>query len=257
MSQIRVTILGSGTCVPSLARSASSVLVEIGATKLLLDSGPGTMHRLLHAGVEVFDIDAIFYSHFHPDHTGELVSFIFANKYPDSSRRRKLLTMGGGKGFDRFFGGLQSVYGDWMKLPDGMMRNIEFDNQGPDHKEFTSFRLETMPMMHRQESIGYRIINSAGDAVVYSGDTDITENLVSLAQGADLLICESAMPDELKTPGHLTPSLAGEMAAHANVKMLVLTHLYPECDRVDLTAQCRKTYTGPLRIAEDLLKIEL
>ena len=254
---MRVTILGSGTCVPSLVRSASSVLVEIGATKLLLDSGPGTMHRLMLAGIELFDIDAIFYSHFHPDHTGELVPFIFANKYPDSSRRRHLLRMGGGHGFGRFFNGLKSVYGEWIELPEGMLRIIEFDNQGPDKRQFKSFRVETMPMRHREESIGFRIVNSEGKSVVYSGDTDVTEHLVSLAQGADLLICESAMPDELKTPGHLTPSLAGDMAARAKVKKLVLTHLYPECDQVDLTAQCRKTYTGPLRIAEDFLKIEL
>ena len=65
------------------------------------------------------------------------------------------------------------------------------------------------------------------------------------------------MPDELKIPGHLTPSLAGDMATRAQVKKLVLTHLYPECDRVDLRAQCRKTYQGPLLIAEDLMRIEV
>jgi len=117
--------------------------------------------------------------------------------------------------------------------------------------------LETRPMNHREESLGYRITDSNGKSIVYSGDTDTNENLVLLAKGADLLICESAMPDTLKVPGHLTPSLAGDMAARAHVKKLVLTHLYPECDRFDLAAQCRKTYQGPLLIAEDLMRMEV
>ena len=93
--------------------------------------------------------------------------------------------------------------------------------------------------------------------LVYSGDTDVTENLVELAENADMLICESAMPDGMKVPGHLTPSLAGETAQRAGVKTLVLTHFYPECDQTDVAKQCRKTYAGPLIPARDLLTIQL
>ncbi len=51
---ITVTILGSGTCVPSLKRSSCSVLMEIGERRLLFDSGPGTMRRLLEAETSIF-----------------------------------------------------------------------------------------------------------------------------------------------------------------------------------------------------------
>lgn len=257
MNPTSVTILGSGTCVPSLKRSSCAVLMELDETKLLFDSGPGTMHRLLKLGIEICDIDYIFYSHFHPDHTGELAPLIFSTKYPDSNRRKKQLSMTGGKGFIHFIHKLKAVYGDWLELPEGMLRFIELDRNGTDSRQFSSFTVETMPMNHREESLAYRIIDSFGKAVVYSGDTDTTENLVSLAKGADLLICESAMPDTLKVPGHLTPSLAGDMAARANVKKLVLTHFYPECDQFDIAAQCRKTYRGPLAIADDLMKIDI
>ena len=257
MNPTSVTILGSGTCVPSLKRSSCAVLLEIGETKLLFDSGPGTMHRLLKAGIQIYDIDVIFYSHFHPDHTGELAPFIFATKYPDSSKRNKLLTMVGGRGFIHFINRLKAVYKDWLDLPEGMLHVLELDGNGLDSRQFASFAMEAMPMNHREESLGYRITDTKGKSIVYSGDTDTSENLVSLATDADLLICESAMPDTMKVPGHLTPSLAGDMAARAHVKKLVLTHLYPECDQFDLTAQCRKTYQGPLLIAEDLMKIEV
>ena len=53
----------------------------------------------------------------------------------------------------------------------------------------------------------------------------------------------------------MTPGLAGEIATRANVRKLVLTHFYPECDKADIFSQCRKTYKGPLILAEDLMKI--
>jgi ribonuclease BN (tRNA processing enzyme) len=257
MNSTSVTILGSGTCVPSLKRGSCAVLMELGETKLLFDSGPGTMHRLLSAGIEIFDIDYIFYSHFHPDHTGELVPFIFATKYPDSDRRNRLLTMAGGNGFAKFISKLKDVYGELMTLPENKLRFLELEGGQTDKRQFSSFAVETMPMKHSQESIAYRITDSDGKSLVYSGDTDTTENLVTLAAGADLLICESAMPDALKVPGHLTPSLAGDLAARARVKKLVLTHLYPECDQFDIAGQCRRTYPGPLVIAEDLMRMEV
>jgi len=257
MNATSVTILGSGTCVPSLKRSACAVLMEIDTNKLLFDSGPGSMHRLLNAGVEIFDIDVIFYSHFHPDHTGELVPLIFATKYPSSDRRKKPLTIVAGKGFNNFFNGLKDVYGDWLELPEGLLQVIELSNTGPDQQSFECFDVQTRPMKHQEESIGYRVTDVHGKSMVYSGDTDVNDNLVSLAKNTDLLICESAMPDDMKVPGHLTPSLAGDMATRARVKNLVLTHLYPECDQADLVAQCRQTYQGPLQIAEDLMHIEV
>ena len=96
--EITVTILGSGTCVPSLERSSCSVMVAVSDTKLLFDSGPGTMRRLLRANTTIFDVDYIFYSHFHPDHTAELVPFLFATKYPDMGQRQRALTIVAGQG---------------------------------------------------------------------------------------------------------------------------------------------------------------
>lgn len=256
-TELSVTILGSGTCVPSLRRSACSVLIETGGKKLLFDSGPGTMRRLLEIGTSIFDVSHIFYSHFHPDHTGELVPFLFATKYPDATQRKKPLTIVAGKGFIEFFQGLQNVYGTWIELAPGLLRLVEMDNTGRGNRSFDSFQLSTMPVAHRTESIAFRITSPGGFSVVYSGDTDVSENLVALAEKADLFICESAHPDAHKAPGHLTPSLAGDMASRARVRKLVLTHFYPECDRVDIERECRKSYDGPLILAEDLLKIVL
>jgi len=254
---IKVTILGSGTCVPSLKRSSCSVLMQIGRSRLLFDSGPGTMRRLLEAETSIFDISHIFYSHFHPDHSSEFVPFIFATKYPDGSRRKTPLTVGGGRGFLDFYERLRSAYGSWIELAPDLLNMIEFDNKKSDHLQLDDFTVETAPAAHNEESIAYRITSADGSSAVYTGDTDYSETISDLAKKADVLICECALPDRLRVAGHLTPSLAGDLAARADVGKLVLTHFYPQCDKTDIEAECRKTFAGPLVLAEDLMEIEI
>lgn len=250
-----VTILGSGTCVPTLDRSACAVLMRVGDNHLVFDAGPGTMRRLLEAGVFVFEVSHLFFSHFHPDHTGELVPFLFANKYPENHRKQNLVLCGG-PDFKHFYLQLKSVYHEWIDVS-GRLDLVEFGTTPNGAHLFDGFTLSTTPVAHSPESIAYKVTTPEGASVVYSGDTDESENLVALSQNADLLICESALPDSMKVPGHLTPSYAGRIAARANVKKLVLTHFYPECETVDIVQQCRKTYSGPLILAKDLLTIEL
>jgi len=255
-TDITVTILGSGTCVPSLARSSCSVLTETGKSKILIDCGPGTMRRLLENGTEIYEISHLLLSHFHPDHTGELPAFLFANKYPDGNRRKIPLSIIAGKGISDFYAGLKKVYGSWIDLEPNRLNIIEL----PHKKNVLNFKdiiLESVPVEHNEESLAFRITGNAGCSFVYSGDTDFCDSLIDIALDTNLFICESALPDELKVKGHLTPSVAGEIAAKAKVKKLILTHFYPECDKVDIELQCRKTYSGPLFLARDLMKIDL
>lgn len=255
--QSRITILGSGTCVPSLNRAPCSLLVQIKSDNLLFDCGPGIMRRLLEAGVSIFDISHIFISHFHPDHIGELASFLFAMKYPDPSPQQRPLTLIAGQGFASFFERLKGVYGNWIVLPPDRLKIIELNTQKPDQYQSASFCVSSAPVSHRPESLAYRIVDERDRSLVYSGDTDVCDNLVELARDADTMICESAHPDGQKVDGHLTPSLAGRIATQAGVKRLVLTHFYPACETVDIENQCRTTYNGSLILARDLMTLIL
>lgn len=253
MTSTRVTILGSGTCVPRLDRSACAVLVETGKAKILMDLGPGTIRRLLEYGVTIFDLTHIVFSHFHPDHTAEWVPLIFATKYPGVRKRRHLLRVLAGQGLNAFYEGLQGAYGEWIVLPKTQMVVEELDVVAGQSLIFNDFKLTAGPTNHRPESLAYRIEDGNGRSVVYSGDTDECEALITLARNTDLLICESAMPDQLKVPGHLTPALAADVARKARAKRLVLTHFYPECDQVDVVKQARRSYKGEIFAAEDLM----
>jgi len=254
--QTLVTILGSGTCVPSLKRSACSVMITTGRSVIVMDCGPGTMRRLTETKTAVTDVSHVFFSHFHPDHTGELAAFIFANKYPDRDRRKHPLTLIAGKDFLNFFNRLKSLYGRWVELPPERFRLVEMDAGMVDSTEFSDFSVESIPVEHNPESLAFKITGRDGKTVVYSGDTDFSDNLIKLARGVDLLICEAALPAAFKVPGHLTPPEAGTIAAQAGVHSLVLTHFYPECDQADMIAECRQNWSGPLVLAADLMRIE-
>ena len=253
-NDFKVTILGSGTLGPSIERSSCAALLEIKNAKLLFDIGPGTMHRLLRVNTTINAISHIFLSHLHPDHSAELVPFLFAAKHSKPIRTAPL-TIVAGLGFRDFFNELCRLYLGWLDLSEEILTVIEMDNTAPDMKEFNGFKLMTVPMEHNEESIAFRIEDARGISMVYSGDTDICENLAMLSGQADLLICESATPDDLKLNGHLTPSIAGKIASSAGVKQLILTHFYPECDQIDIEAECRKTYKGALLKAYDLMQV--
>ena len=267
INAIDLTILGSGTCVPSLTRSSCAVLIETGAKKLLFDSGAGTIRRLMQSGSSIFELDFIFYSHLHPDHTAELISILFSTKYPDGCGRQKPLHIVAAKGFKPFFDQLRRAYRHWLDLDPSLLRIIELDTAAPARLQQgdpltgpdapAAFSIRSTPGNHSPESLSYRIDSAGGSSVVYSGDTDFSEDLIALSRDTDLLICESAFPDEHKVPGHLTPSEAGTIATRAGARGLVLTHLYPQCDRADITGQCRQTYGGPLWIAADLMKLHI
>ncbi len=253
-----VTVLGSGTCVPSLDRSASALLIETGGTRILIDCGPGTQHRLLEAGRSHFDLTHIFLTHLHPDHSGELTTLLFATKYPDVTRRRTALTVAGAAGLKPFYRKLSDAYGDWISLPPERFSLVELSADGNAELILApGVTIRSAPVVHTPMSLAYRVTGPKGASVVCSGDTDVCESLVDLARGADLFICESALPEGMKVDGHLTPALAGEMAARAGVGRLMLTHFYPECDGEDLVGQCRRAYDGEVILAADLLRLEL
>jgi ribonuclease BN (tRNA processing enzyme) len=249
-------VLGSGTCVPSLERSSCSVLVETGGRKWLIDSGAGTLRRLLEAGTTIFELSYLMYSHLHPDHTADLVPLLFATKYPDGGRTEPL-TLIAGRGFADFFQRLRLVYGHWIDIGEELFKIVEMDTTGPDHLRADGVEIDTAPMEHSPQSVAFRLTGPGGKRLVYSGDTDDSEQLVDLARQADLLICEASFPESRKVQGHLTPALAGAIAARAGARRLMLTHFYPVCAETDIAAECRRTYGGPLILARDLMRVSL
>ncbi len=252
---MEVIIVGSGTCVPSVRRAGPCQLLRAWGSNILVDSAAGSLRQLLHAGVRQDDIDLILYTHFHPDHTGELVPFIFASKYSPSFKRKRPVLVWAAEGFSSLLDGLVAAWGEWAEPEKGKIIFEEIPRGMNTCQQFPPLVIKTAPTKHTAHSLAYRIEAPDSKSVVFSGDTDFSEELIGLSEGADLLVMECAAPEGKKVPGHMTPSEAGMIASQAGVKRLVLTHFYPECDESDLVTPCRQHYEGPLILAEDLMRI--
>lgn len=228
------------------------MIVKIGNQNLLFDTGPGVVRKLLEIGITYHDIDCIFYTHFHTDHTLDLASFLFAAKYA-LSLRTKELTIIGPKGLEEFYNGFLNLYGDVIR-PEAYRVNLNETGEG--ELKFEAYKIITRRMQHSPESLGYRI-ESNGKVLVYSGDSDVCENIVELGQGADVLILECSFPDEMKVQGHLVPSEAAEIAKACNCKRLLLSHLYPVCHEDEIVRQTKKEFKGTISVAWDLMRLSV
>lgn len=249
---MKLTILGSGTCIPNSDRGSSGYLVQTDDSKILLDCGNGTTWKLEKIGVNYLQIDHIFFSHIHPDHTGDLVPFLFATKYNHLSKREKPLYLWGGAGFIKFFDALKTAYGQWI-VPQGLC--IEEIQGGSE--SFHDFNILTTKVPHFEGSLAYKI-TSREKTLVYSGDTDYSESLINLASKCDLLVIECALAkDEYKRKGHLTPSEVIKTVNEAKPKKVVVTHFYPECDQENVVERIRNNVDPEVIEARDLLELEI
>ncbi len=101
---------------------------------------------------------------------------------------------------------------------------------------------------HPTESFGLRITDPSGASLAYSGDTGICDQLVELARGVDVFLCEASWTHSPKHPPdlHLSGTEAGMVAAQAGVRELLLTHIPPWTSREDVISEAKAEFDGPV-----------
>ena len=216
-------VVGSGTGIPSLRRASPCRALTSDGTTILVDSGPGSLRKMLEVEITSLAMDLLLYTHIHPDHVADLVPLLFACKYADPPRQMDLPCIEG-TGFLCYYEQLKRLYGPWIEAPTYRLSVEEMSNQPPLYRNTT---ITCKPMAHIPESVAYRIKFEDGKSVVVSGDTDYNSKPVELAVRTDLLVLECSFPDGKKVEGHLTPSLAGKVATESRSKRLLLTPLDP------------------------------
>ncbi len=250
---MKLTVLGSGTCVPNKNRGSSGYLLELKDKKILLDCGNGTTWKLEKIGIDYLDIDYIFITHFHPDHTADLIPFLFATRYPYpyKEKRAKKLMIYGPKGFTKFYKNMQNLYGDWVTPHNVEVKEIDKKLQTE------NFTIKTFKTVHTENSIGYELF-SEKKKLVYTGDTGYFEELSVISDNVDLLVIECALPDKEKMKIHCSPSDLIKVLKKSNPKKVLLTHLYSSMDNIDLLGLLKnKIDETEFIIAEDLMEIDV
>ncbi|MFL6333152.1 MAG: MBL fold metallo-hydrolase [Pyrinomonadaceae bacterium] len=254
---MRLTVLGSGTSVPHPRRSASAHWVEtLGGTLLLDCSGP-SVHRMAEEGLDWAGLDAVWVSHFHLDHVGGLAPFLFGTKHaPQTVNRRKPFNIFGPRGTQRLLRRFDEAgnYGLFEQpFP------VEVREVAP-HAEFEllpGLNASTLSTPHTSESLALRLNDRDGTSLVYTSDTGYTEALAAFARAADLFLLECSFFREKPVKLHLELSEALELARLSGVRRVLLSHLYPEWDGVDLPAEAKQLWDGETIEARDGLRLNI
>ncbi|MET9065349.1 MBL fold metallo-hydrolase [Streptosporangium sandarakinum] len=218
---MKVTIVGCSGSFPGPDSPSSCYLLEAEGFRMLLDFGNGSLGALQrHIGL--YDVDAICLSHLHADHCLDMCSYHVVRTYSPKGPHPRVPVHAPADAPRR----LARAYD--MPAEPGMEASFDFAPLAPGTFEVGPFRVTAAPMNHPVETYGFRV-SYGGRSVAYSADTGETDELVRLAAGADLLLCEASFPDVPGLPAdlHLTGRQAAEHAARAEAGTLVLTHLVP------------------------------
>lgn len=227
---VTVTFLGTGGAFSAGLRSNLAVMIEVSDFRMLVESGPTIMEQLAHAHLPVQDIERLFVSHSHGDHTLGF-PMLALNRLTAST---PLHVYAGLNTIARLKMLCELVYPDIIHRLD--LRWHELSEQGPDQARLTpevTLRTTVVPHPPGIPTLAARW-DIAGHSITFTSDTVPCPATVELAHGSDLLIHEASFSAELEPqvePAvhfHSTARQAGQIARQAGCSRLALVHLSPQ-----------------------------
>ena len=291
-SDFRVITLGTGAPPPEINRFGPAVLVQVNGQNLLFDAGRGVMQRLYQYGLGAKDIDMVFITHLHSDHTIGLPDLYLTGMLNGAfGLRTTPFKITGIEGTAQMMEYIKLAYsGDInIRMNDGEMTEeqtsieaYEFNKDGIVYEKdgVTVTAIENFHGEAIDPSYGYRI-DYDGRSVVISGDTKYCENIIENSKGVDLLIHSVGMANEdLLNAGtalaekaqivlnhHTPPEDAASVFNQTQPKLAVLNHMVVVTIAADkFTPPTQQQvydrivdagYTGDMVIAKDLMIFEI
>lgn len=238
---MKFTVIGCSPAWPNPGGAHSGYLLEAAGQRLLVDCGPGVLSRLRERDGWPH-VDAIAITHFHLDHWGDLVPWVWGSMYRAGgiaiADRPELWVHAGGRAILERFGG---SFG-FPDMFDRVFSVNEYEAERP--FEACGFTIDPLRLPHYTlETYGFRLRGN-GSSIAYSGDSGPSERLSELAEGSDLFVCEATLArgeDDGQPRGHLSVDEAVAAAEKAAVKRLLLTHRPAE---LDVPAGLERAYDG-------------
>jgi ribonuclease BN (tRNA processing enzyme) len=244
---MKLTVVGCSGSFPGPESPASCYLLEAdhgGRTwRVLLDLGSGAL-GVLQRFADPLSIDAVLFTHLHPDHYFDISGLYVVWKYHPSGPRRRIPVWGPAGTAAQ----VARAYG--LAEDPGMAEEFDFREYDGKPVQLGPFTVRTAQVAHPVPGYALRV-EADGRVLAYSGDTGPCAALVDVATGADLLLCEAAFVEDQDNPKdlHLTGAQAGEVADQAGVGALVLTHVPPWHDPRQVLGEARRTFTGRVELA--------
>jgi ribonuclease BN (tRNA processing enzyme) len=248
---VELTVVGSGTAVPSPQHVGACLYVDAPPVHMLLDCGPGATHHMARHGVPWQRITHLALTHFHNDHIGDVPALLFALKHGLRERRQAPLNVIGPPGVAALLDRLADAFGDHVRDPGFPLHVLELAGS----ERMGALTLHGVSTPHTHASLGYRLA-TAGATLGYTGDTGPSDEVAMFFAGVDLLVAECSLPDAEAMPTHLTPTGVARLAAAARPGALVVTHVYPQLDRERLPQLIAGAgWRGPVHVARDGLRL--
>ncbi|MFE0648099.1 MBL fold metallo-hydrolase [Streptomyces sp. NPDC059534] len=246
---LRITVLGSATPFPRPGNACSGHLVEGGGVRVWVDAGSGTLGEL-QRHCALGDVDAVWISHLHADHSADLLTAFYGLLYAGldvelpvplfgppgtADRLAGFLTNGPERSpVERAFAVTELHDGHTVRIGGLTLRSRAVDHGGP-----AAFAL--------------RVEDAEGRSLVYSGDCEPCPSLVELARDCDLFVCEA----DGEGPGHHSAAQAGRSAAEARAGRLVVTHVGPGTGPAEAVALAAAEFPGDVVHADPGARFEV
>jgi len=258
--KVKLTILGTGTFFVSKDQSASAYLIEANKKKILVDCGPGTLMRLSQIRVKPQDLDYIFITHFHPDHTSDLFPLVMNLRLNDFFSINKLLKypqIYGPTGIYNFLLSISKI----SELPAlDNWNEIKYTNIKSTQKigniEVKAFKVKHMPFGFSAQSYAYRF-KFGNKIITFSGDCTGCPGVEKSCINADVFVCDTSYPKGKGNVAHMDTKYIGEIAQKGCVKKIILIHLYPQYADINLAGEIKESFSGEIVKGKDLLEINL
>jgi ribonuclease BN (tRNA processing enzyme) len=219
--KMRLTVIGCSPAWPNPGGAQSGYLVEDDG-RVLLDCGAGVLAKLRERE-DWPRVDAICLTHFHLDHWGDIVPWVWALWFGPASEqpRPELWVPPGGEK-------LMCEIGERLGTPEMFEKAFSVREYEEDRPfEAAGFQITPRRMLHYDLlAFGFRV-SSNGKTLAYSGDSGPSDALTELARDADLFLCEATLLEpypEGGTRGHLAADEANAAFEASGAKRLLLTH---------------------------------
>lgn len=278
-------VVVTGTGIPSIDpnRAGAGVLLRHGDISLHFDAGRSTATRVVEAGTDVADLDALFLTHYHSDHVIGLDDFLLSRWLEDDLDMCEQLEIVAPNGSTvRFCQRLLKLWDHDLAVraahngrsADPKVSIVGFDTPSEPIEVWRKGDVRVLANGVRHEpvvgAVGYRVETPDG-VVVISGDTVVCPEVGALADGADVVVYEAirtreilALPTELHfiTDYHADTVEIGAQMEELGVPKLLLTHLIPAPSSAgeeqgfidDVRAG---GYTGEVVVCNDLDSVQL
>lgn len=268
-----VLLLGTGYPRPDPERAGPSTVVIAGDTWFVVDAGRGTTMRIAATDLQYAKLRGVFLTHLHSDHTAGLPDLF--NTSWQFGRKTVPLELYGPRGTKKLANAMLEFFAEDIHLRRDLLEKhpaagatirthivregVVYDDG---NVKITAFAVDHRPVVN---AFGYRF-ESGGRTVVISGDTRPTDNLIRYAKNADVLVLEAYLPEHfarVDTPEvaarltryHTSAEEAGQLAAKAGVKKLVLTHLIPGNAEETFRERAGRAFKGEIVVGKDLLRV--